>query len=179
MQATEDCGPFGPWDSSPYVLPYPVGTSYFVDQANCSGFGHSGYWKHGYDFLMPIGTLVTASRAGTVVHSVGRIVDGDRGGTNLVTIRHDDGTVMLYSHLTQNGNLVEVGQSVQAGDPVGRSGDTGNTGGVPHLHLSLHPCSNLPGLAGSGSACDSIAFNLRNTDPNPQGLVAKRNYAAR
>ena len=172
------CGPFGPWQSSPYVLPYPVGTAYVVSQANCSGFGHSGFWSNGYDFLMPIGTTVTAARSGVVVHSLGGAEDGDRSRTNLVTIEHEDGTVALYSHLTRNGNLVEVGQLVAAGAPVGRSGDTGNTGGVPHLHFSVHPCSNLPGLEGTGGDCASISVNFRNTDPNPQGLEAGRTYAA-
>ncbi len=172
------CGPFGAWQSSPYALPYPVGTAYYVNQANCSGFGHSGFWSNGYDFLMPLGTTVTAARSGVVVHSLGGAEDGDRSRTNLVTIEHDDGTVALYSHLTRDGNLVEVGELVAAGESVGRSGDTGNTGGVPHLHFSVHPCSRLPGLPGTGGDCSSIAVNFRNTDPNPQGLEAGRTYPA-
>lgn len=171
------CGPFADWTASPYVLPYPVGTAYHVSQANCSGFGHSGFWRYGYDFDMSIGTLITAARAGTVIHSLGGASDGDRGRTNLVTIQHEDGTVALYSHLTRDGNLVASGQTVQQGDPVGLSGDTGNTGGLPHLHFSVHPCSDLPGLPGEGS-CPSQPETFRNTSPNPEGLVAGRAYAA-
>jgi hypothetical protein len=60
----EECGPWPDWSSSLYRLPYPAGQEYRVNPANCSGEGHSGFWKHGYDFAMPID--VTASRAGTV-----------------------------------------------------------------------------------------------------------------
>ena len=166
-----------PWQSSDYVLPYTVGESYFVNQANCSGFGHSGIWLYGYDFRMPIGTVVIAARAGTVAHAQDGASDGDRNQTNLITVQHDDGTVALYSHLTLNGVLVTIGQSVVAGDTIGFSGDTGNTGGLPHLHFSLHPCGALPGLPGTGS-CDSIFVNFRNADDNTTGLQSGRSYAA-
>jgi glutamine cyclotransferase len=67
------CEGFPPWESSAYVLPYPVGSAFVVNQANCSGFGHSGFWKYGYDFTMQIGTLVTAARGGRVLHSEGGV----------------------------------------------------------------------------------------------------------
>ncbi len=171
------CTGFGPWDRSAFVLPYTVGESYRVDQGNCSGFGHSGFWAYGYDFDMPIGTVITAARDGVVVHAQDGARDGDRTRTNLITIRHDDGTVALYSHLTLNGVQVTVAQNVEAGDTIGLSGDTGNTGGIPHLHFSLHPCESLPGLPGSDD-CPTIPANFRNTDPNPQGPVVGRVYEA-
>ena len=174
---TRQCGDFGPWEQSDYVLPYPAGLTYKINQANCSGFGHSGFWEFGYDIIMPIGSIVTAARAGAVVHAQDGAQDGDRSRTNLITIQHDDGTVALYSHLTLNGVHVTVGQPVLAGDVIGMSGDTGNTGGLPHLHFSLHPCSDLPGLPGAGS-CDSIPVNFSNTAENPNGLVAGRAYTA-
>lgn len=171
------CNGFGPWEQSEYVLPYPVGESYRVNQGNCSGFGHSGFWLYGYDFEMPIGTVITAARAGVVAHAQDGARDGDRSRTNLITIRHDDGTVALYSHLTLNGVQVTIGQSVIAGDTIGLSGDTGNTGGLPHLHFSHHPCEALPGLPGTGD-CPSMAVNFRNTDANSEGLIAGRSYEA-
>lgn len=172
------CGPFGDWESSPYVLPYPVGRSHVVSQANCSGFGHSGFWTYGYDFIMEIGTTVTAARAGVVTVTYDGTEDGDPAGTNLITIRHDDGTVALYSHLTLGGVLVRDGQRVEADDTIGLSGNTGNTGGLPHLHFSVHPCNGLPGLPFAGS-CPSRPVNFRNTDPNPEGLESRRAYRAR
>jgi murein DD-endopeptidase MepM/ murein hydrolase activator NlpD len=171
------CDGFGPWQSSPFVLPYTVGETYRLNQGNCSGFGHSGFWQYGYDFEMPIGTVITAARDGEVVHAQDGAADGDRARTNLITIEHADGSVALYSHLTLNGVHVTAGQQVLAGDTIGLSGDTGNTGGLPHLHFSLHPCRSLPGLPGTDN-CPSMPINFRNTDANPEGLISNTNYQA-
>lgn len=174
---TVACEGFGDWQISPYVLPYPVGTSYRLNQGNCSGFGHSGFWTFGYDFVMNTGTIVSAARAGVVDHAQDGALDGDRNRTNLITIRHADGTVALYSHLTNGGVHVTIGQTVQQGDVIGLSGDTGNTGGLPHLHFSVHPCGALPGLPGTGS-CPTQPVNFLNTSANPNGPVAGRFYLA-
>ena len=173
----EACGPFGAWSESPFVLPYPPGQSYQVAQANCSGFGHSGFWKHGYDFIMPIGTVIVASRSGRVGWANDGCPDFETACTNLITLLHDDGLVSLYSHLTEGGVLVSPGQSVEAGDTIGRSGVTGNTGGLPHLHFSVHPCNRLPGLPDPGH-CPSLPVNFRNTTANPEGLEPRRSYEA-
>src|SRR4051812_16055598 len=79
----ETCAGFGEWQLSPYVLPYGVGASYFVDQGNCSppGNGHRGVTKFGYDFLMPIGTAVYAARAGVVTQVEESHVDGQVAAT--------------------------------------------------------------------------------------------------
>lgn len=171
------CGPFTDWQNSPFVLPYPIGRAYLVNQANCSGFGHSAFWKHGYDFTMQIGTPISAARGGVVGWANDGCPDGDRSCTNLITIIHEDNTVALYSHLTLAGVLVESGQKVSVGTTIALSGDTGNTGGLPHLHFSLHPCNELPGLPNAGN-CPSLPMNFRNTDPNPNGLMAGRSYTA-
>ena len=171
------CQGFSDWESSEYVLPYPVDMSYEVNQANCSGFGHIDFWTYGYDFKMDIGTKISAARAGVVAKAQAGGLDGSRTRTNLVTIEHEDGTVALYSHLTFDGALVRNGDSVTQGQIIGLSGDTGNTGGLPHLHFSLHPCKELPGLGVPGD-CPTIPVTFRNTDPNPKGLVARRSYVA-
>jgi len=173
------CGPFSAWESSDYVLPYAVNEVFEVNQGNCSGFGHSDFWVYGYDFTMDIGTPVHAMRSGKVVYINEGIMDGVRGATNLILIQHDDGTVALYSHLTSNGVLVIGGQSVFKGDLIGLSGDTGNTGGLPHLHVSLHPCKSVPGILGiPQDNCYAIPFNFSNTEANPNGLEARKKYRA-
>src|SRR2546423_9945763 len=84
------CGPFSDWHVSPYVLPYSVGSTYYVSQANCSTGGHQGPYKHAYDFVMPIGTTVTAARAGVVAAIRMKFRDGQprEGNSNWVQIRH-------------------------------------------------------------------------------------------
>jgi murein DD-endopeptidase MepM/ murein hydrolase activator NlpD len=47
-----------------------------------------------------------------------------------------DGALGEYLHLQKNGVLVKVGDEVQAGDLVARSGNTGCSTG-PHLHFHV------------------------------------------
>jgi hypothetical protein len=177
---TEACEGFPDWQTSQYVLPYPVGAQYPVDQANCSpaGNGHRGVARYGYDFLMPIGTTITVARAGTVLQVEESHFDGEIAATgfdNYVVIGHEDGTADLYGHLTHDGADVIVGQMVAAGAIIGRSGNTGNTANKPHLHFSKHSCD--PAALGS-AACPTLPVTFRNTDANPTGLDRGRTYAA-
>jgi len=176
----ETCEGFTDWQSSPYFLPYPVGSSYVVDQANCSppGNGHRGVNRYGYDFLMPAGTPITVARAGTVLQVEESHFDGEVAATgfdNFVVIGHAGGTADLYGHLTHNGADVTVGQVVAAGASLGRSGNTGNTGNKPHLHLSRHSCD--PVALGNAS-CPSLPVTFRNTTANPAGLSRGSRYQA-
>jgi murein DD-endopeptidase MepM/ murein hydrolase activator NlpD len=180
LDSTEACEGFGDWQSSPYVLPYAVGASYLLDQGNCSppGNGHRGVTKFGYDFLMPIGTPIYAARAGVVTQAIDSNFDGQVAATgfdNLVIIRHDDGTTTLYGHLTHDGAIVDIGDRVLQGALVGYSGNTGNSGNKPHLHLSAASCD--PSAFGTAN-CPTLPMNFRNTDANPQGLERGRSYAA-
>ena len=178
--STETCAGFGDWQVSPYVLPYAVGVSYLVDQANCSppGNGHRGAAKFGYDFLMPIGTPIYAAREGLVIQVEESHFDGQVAATgfdNLIVIRHDDGMTTLYGHLTHDGAAVAVGERVVQGALVGYSGNTGNTGNKPHLHLSAASCD--PVALGTAN-CPTRPMNFRNTEANPQGLQKGRAYTA-
>jgi murein DD-endopeptidase MepM/ murein hydrolase activator NlpD len=177
----EICSGFTDWRSSPFVLPYPPGSSYLVDQANCSALanGHHGVSKFGYDFLMPIGTPVTAARGGLVVRADDSHFDGQVAATgldNYLVIRHDDGTFALYGHFTHDGVVFEAGMTVSTGVVVGYSGNTGNTGNKPHLHFSVSTCD--PVEFGT-SACPTVPISFRNTDENPTGLNVGRFYVAR
>jgi murein DD-endopeptidase MepM/ murein hydrolase activator NlpD len=169
----EVCTGYPDWQSSPYVLPYPVGTSYLVRQGNCSGFGHSGVYAYSYDVAMDLGTTVTAARDGTVAEVRTGHVDGDLtpGHENFVKIRDADDVLTAYSHLGTDGVLVGVGDVVVAGDVIGRSGNTGETGGVPHLHFHLSSCSEPVD-------CGTLPITFRNTTPDPVGLVAGQVYPA-
>ena len=166
----ETCGPFPNWESSDYVLPYPVGSTYSVLQGNCTNATHRGPLRYSYDFSMPVGTTVAAARAGVVAEMRMDFRDSQRGEnqSNWVRIRHADGSVASYVHLTERGALVKVGDVVVAGQPVGLSGNTGNTSSWPHLHFHVRRCAS----------CDTLPVTFRNTDPNPEGLGAQRSYVA-
>jgi len=64
------CDGYPAWQTSPYVLPYPVGEGYVIHQANCSLGGYHGIYRYSVDFLMPIGTPVTAAREGEVIDTL-------------------------------------------------------------------------------------------------------------
>ena len=123
--------------------------------------------------FMPVGTKVTAARGGVVADVRMKFRDGQQGEheSNWVKIRHPDGTFAHYGHLTERGALVDVGDHVAAGQPIGLSGNTGNTGGKPHLHFHVSPCSEP-------IRCGTLPVTFRNTDAHPDGLDAHRFYHA-
>ena len=99
-----------------------------------SNFGYryifGGYSFHGgLDIYVPTGTTVKASDGGTVITA------GWSGGYgNLVVIRHDNGTLTYYAH--NSSLLVSAGQKVYQGQPIAKSGATGNVTG-PHCHFEI------------------------------------------
>ena len=161
------CWGYPDWQTSPYVLPYPVGRRYLLYQSNCTLGGHHGIYRYSYDFLMPIGAVVTAAREGVVAETLEGFEDGG-GIENWVKVRHADGTLAAYSHL--HSVSVRVGDHVNAGDPLGLSGNTGRTGGIPHLHFHVSLCSEPV-------SCGTWPVTFRNTDANPDGLEGERGYA--
>jgi|GEM_PF-718024 len=84
----------------------------------------------GCDIPMPIGTPVYPSRSGTVVFS------GWKGGYgNTVEVRHKDGSMCRYGHLSQLS--VAVGDIAQKSRTLlGKVGSTGMSTG-PHLHFEI------------------------------------------
>ena len=83
----------------------------------------------GVDLVQAFGATVKATGAGRVVHA------GPMGGYgNMVEIDHGGGLATRYGHLAEI--LVEEGQEVEAGAPLGRLGSTGRSTG-PHLHYEV------------------------------------------
>ncbi|CAL9351897.1 hypothetical protein SUDANB6_00484 [Streptomyces sp. enrichment culture] len=105
-------------------------------------------WSKGYhtgvDFPVPTGTSVKSVAAG-------RVVSAGWGGSYgyQVVIRHTDGRYSQYAHLSAIS--VRDGQSVGAGQRIGRSGSTGNSSG-PHLHFEVR---TGPGF---GTDVDPLAY---------------------
>ncbi|HEX8199694.1 MAG TPA: peptidoglycan DD-metalloendopeptidase family protein [Isosphaeraceae bacterium] len=83
----------------------------------------------GGDYAADIGTRVKAADGGNVVFA-----GPDAGYGNAVVISHGDGWYTRYAHLSR----IEVskGQTVEQGQRIGRSGDTG-VPGQPHLHFEI------------------------------------------
>lgn len=125
-----------------YALPYSDGP-YRVRQGALGRFSHSSgsQDEQAIDFSMPVGTKVTAARAGIVVASRADVSTGGsdlafKKDYNYIVIRHEDGTYAEYLHLDKGGVLVRTGDKVTQGQEIGLSGATGYTSG-PHLHFAV------------------------------------------
>ncbi|MEI9931951.1 MAG: M23 family metallopeptidase [Rhizomicrobium sp.] len=83
----------------------------------------------GVDFAGPWGAVVHSTASGTVIWA------GNRGGYgNMVEIDHGMGIRTRYGHLS--AILVEVGEKLPKGAPIGRLGSTGRSTG-PHVHYEI------------------------------------------
>jgi murein DD-endopeptidase MepM/ murein hydrolase activator NlpD len=98
-----------------------------------SGFGDGRVFngrlasRHlGLDLRGFTGDTVVAAARGVVAITERFLLAG-----NVVYLNHGAGVLSAYFHLSEQ--LVEVGDTVEAGDPVGRVGATGRVTG-PHLH---------------------------------------------
>lgn len=139
--------------SQEYYLPFPVGESRTCTQGNNSGFEGSHNTdnsRYAYDFFgVKDVDLVCASRGGLVTHIEmdypndncpfisGEKVPACVNNVNRIIIKHDDGSRMSYLHLAPDSNpYVEDGQRVEAGQVIGRVGNSGYSSGA-HLHVQL------------------------------------------
>jgi murein DD-endopeptidase MepM/ murein hydrolase activator NlpD len=105
-----------------------------------------GRMHTGIDLAGPYGSPVRAVTAGEVIEA-----DSESGYGNIVKIRHDDGVVTFYAHMSKI--LVSTGRRVTPGEQVGEEGDTGHSTG-PHLHFEVRiddvPINPIPWLAKHG-----------------------------
>jgi murein DD-endopeptidase MepM/ murein hydrolase activator NlpD len=86
----------------------------------------------GVDFAAPVGTPVLASADGVV----SLLIDYEPGcGVGVVLSHPRFKRWTAYCHLTRA--VVTTGQAVARGERIGLSGASGNSAGVPHVHLEL------------------------------------------
>ena len=100
----------------------PTGPRYPEHQVGVGG--HAGL-----DLASGVGSPIRAAADGTVISA------GNEGGYGkCIRIQHEDGAVTVYAHLS--AFLVGDGESVEAGQDIGREGNTGHSTG-PHLHFEV------------------------------------------
>jgi len=109
-----------------------------------SGFGprdlSGDYDFHaGIDIKLPEGTPIRAIKAGTVEQVT--LWDGQSSSGNRVLIDHGGGEKSAYLHLSSIS--AKLGEAVEPGTVIGRSGSTGAN--TSHLHLNY-----MLGLGGAG-----------------------------
>jgi len=125
-----------------YAMPFGPGR-YVVMQGPRGTFSHFAGTgsENAVDWTVPAGTIVCAAREGRVV---GVKQDSDIGGpdrsfrpyANYVIVKHADGTFAEYVHLQKDGAMVQLGDNVTVGQPIGLSGQTGFAS-KPHLHFDV------------------------------------------
>ena len=117
-----------------------------------SGFGQRWGTLHaGIDIAMPTGTEVVASDGGEVVYTGYNSAMG-----NYVDIKHSNGYVTRYQHLSSYGVL--KGEKVKKGQYIASSGNTGNSTG-PHLHFAVYRSTSHSGCSHSTAVDPSIFLN--------------------
>jgi len=84
----------------------------------------------GIDIAMPEGTDIKAVEKGIVIYAG----DGLTDFGNTVLMRHENGLVTVYGHLSELKG--RRGQTVEAGDVIGKSGKTG-AAREPQLHFEV------------------------------------------
>lgn len=92
---------------------------------------------NGVDIGTPVGTPLLAAAEGTVLVAKSSGYNGGYG--KMVIISHSNGTQTVYGHMSSV--YVSTGQSVQRGEQIGESGNSGRSTG-PHLHFEIRGAEN-------------------------------------
>lgn len=91
--------------------------------------GRVNQFHNGIDLGIPANTQIKSPMPGTVEN----VYSSPEGGNQLI-IKHNNGYVTGYAHLTKA--LVKKGDKIRQGEIVALSGNTGKSTG-PHLHFTL------------------------------------------
>lgn len=97
--------------------------------------GRGSEFHHGLDFRGNIGEPIRATADGKVI-----LAGYQNGYGNVVKIQHGFGYQTLYGHMSAID--VKNGQTIKAGDVVGKLGNTGRSTG-PHLHYEVRRNNDL------------------------------------
>lgn len=124
-----------------YVFPVYGRTGYSDDFATPRA---DTIWHHGNDIFAAAGSPVLAVTDGELF-----LVGWNTLGGHRLWLRDGAGNEYYYAHLSAYSPLAVDGARVRAGDVIGFVGESGASGGVPHLHFEIHP-SALLGLGYDG-----------------------------
>jgi len=122
-----------PLPAGPMPSPSAAGFIWPLEGTLTSGFGYRwGRMHEGIDISVPEGTPIRAAADGTVILMQSEYESGGYG--NYTCVDHGGGLSTCYAH--QSSFATSVGASVNQGDVIGLSGNTGHSTG-PHLHFEV------------------------------------------
>lgn len=127
-------------------------------------------WHTGDDFAAPTGTPIVSATPGKVIAANAF----DKAYGYKVIIRWGDRDVW-YCHMPRGTATVRVGQTVTAGQRIGKVGATGNTTGS-HLHMELRVAGG--GFAAANFRDPQTAINYTDQPDNDWFKVALVNFGA-
>ena len=134
-------------------------------------YGQKGsVWRAGYhkgtDYAVPTGTNVYAAAAGKVVGL--QTTEGTNDFGLHVKLDHGNGYETIYAHLSQV--LVRMGDEVQKGQLIGKSGESGRVTG-PHLHFEVRKNGSAvdPGALVSGGIISGSSSGQGSSEGLGQG----------
>jgi murein DD-endopeptidase MepM/ murein hydrolase activator NlpD len=131
--------------------------------------------RHALDFALPLGTTVKAVREGVIRYLIqgggyyegSDPVEGRKPIAASLIVAHPEvegfpGTLYShYQHLDPDGFRVGVGDKIEAGQPIAKTGRTGWIGEIPHLHVHFQ-YHTIGG--GRGPVVTSVPFMLNEAD---------------
>ena len=129
------------------LLDYNCGTRTYD---NSGGYNHQGtdffLWPFDWNKMDSGDVEIIAAAAGTITYKSDGNFDRSCGFNNnpwnSVNIQHADGSVAWYGHMKNGSTTTKiVGQTVAAGEYLGKIGSSGNSTG-PHLHLEVYDSLN-------------------------------------
>jgi murein DD-endopeptidase len=118
------------WNENGVEIPYQVKNTPIRDYQQIISLVGDGRNHKGVDFKAPVGTEVVSPFAGKVLRSNWKFA----ANGNCLEIQYSDGTLAKFLHLS--ANRVQPGDTVEAGQVIALSGNTGHSMG-PHLHYQL------------------------------------------
>jgi murein DD-endopeptidase MepM/ murein hydrolase activator NlpD len=92
------------------------------------GFGHG---HTGIDLMAPYGSPIRAAAGGVVIYAGWYFAYG-----KIVDIRHADGLITRYAHMSEFAPGIAPGTPVAAGEVIGQVGMTGRAHGA-HVHFEV------------------------------------------
>ena len=108
---------------------------------------------YGVDYGAPVGTPVRSTAGGRVAFA-----GWDRGGGNTVKVRHPNGYLTAYLHLSRFAKGITPGRRVGQGEVIGYVGSTGLASG-PHLDYRVQR---------SGRWIDPLSLKSEPAEPVPE-----------
>jgi len=126
-----------------WPLDNPIVTQYFgnTDFSAKNPQIYNGKGHNGVDFRASIGTPIKSALSGTVIGvSNTSAIPGCYSYGKWIMVKHANGLSTLYAHLSLQS--VHTGESVNTGEIIGYSGNTGNVTG-PHLHFGVYASDGI------------------------------------